>query len=899
MSATFTVPQLVELHTESDVEQKLIFPLITSELPYGFGIPRSNVLTKYSIRRLDIGKGREGKLYFPDYIVTCDGLPVLIIEAKTPGEPVEEGLREARLYAHEINTKFPSGFNPVTHVICSNGGELVYGLADSENTILLDIDDINVSSQKFAELQEAIGWAKLQKHAANLNIRRKPSRYWKPKKLLGGNSVQNEEVGRNSFGLTLSAQFGHVFAPETGEEKAEVARNAYVESRTSLRAVDPIDRIIRAARPISETNARLIENTGNPKELLSTLRNGPKLERKILLLIGSVGSGKSTFVDYLIYKALPPDILDATLWCRIDMNSAPISGNEIYRWLRSKIIAGCISAYPGEDFESIDVLKKVYSVEFNRFQKAQGKLLLEAGDQAEYNRSLARYLETWQSDEEMTSKAITRYCCGDRGRLLVIVLDNCDKRSRDEQLLMFQAAQWIQSEYRSLIILPLREETFEAHQDEPPLDTALKDLIFRIEAPLFQHVLIRRVQLALSKMKGDSGKTLRYDLPNGFRVEYPSTDLGYYLASIIKSLFEYDRFIRRMITGLSGKNIRRALEIFIDFCNSAHLGEDEIFKITNSEGRYTLPLYLVTRILLRGNLRYYDGQSSAVKNLFDIFHQDDVPFYFSRLFILRWLSERFNRPGRNGIRGYFPVHEMRNDLIALGVPGHVFDRELDALIKAHCVISENMTVEKVSMDDLVRLSSAGFVHLELLGSVDYLATIAEDTWFDRRDVADAIAERIGRLEKHFHVHTQIQNARDLVDYLKAKHGFLVNQISSFQDLSGPIRNLIDISEAQNGIDSLSRYASADPWFDLSRRYPVGVVVTGKIANRTEDHGLFIEIEPGVTGLLHKSRLHPNYLRDDSLISNETVDVEILRVDEERKKLTLGLAVHNVLEREGE
>lgn len=881
-----TTPEISELLTESDVEQKLIFPMVTESLPFGLGIPRSHVLTKYSIRRLMIGKGKEGKLYFPDYIVMCDGLPVLVIEAKVPNESVEEGFREARLYAHEINSKFPADFNPVSHVICTNGGELLYGTPDSASGTSLLLSDINVGSEKFAKLQEQINWAKLSSHAAELNQKRKPNRYWKPKKLLGGNAVQSEEVGRNSFGLTLSAEFGHIFAPETSEDKAEIARNAYVDSRTSLRAIEPIDKIIRAARPHSETNAQLIEDTSNPRELLTKLRNGPSLERKILLLIGSVGSGKSTFVDHLIYKALPEEILETTLWCRIDMNTAPISGEEIYRWLRTQISDGCISKYPGEDFENLETLKKVYSVEFNKFQKLQGRLLQEVGDQVGYNQSLIRHFEQWQADEEITSKAITRYCCGDRGKLLVIVLDNCDKRSRDEQLLMFQAAQWIQSEYRSLIILPLREETFEAHQDEPPLDTAIKDLIFRIEAPLFQHVLIKRVQLALSKMEADSEKTLRYDLPNGFRVEYPSTDLAFYLASIIKSLFEYDRFVRRMITGLSGKNIRRALEIFIDFCNSAHLGEDEIFRITSSEGNYTLPLYLVTRILLRGNLRYYNGQNSAVKNLFDIFHQDSAPFYFARLLILKWLSVRFNQPGRNGVRGYFPISEMRDELITVGVPDHAFDRELDILIKAHCITSENMTVEKVGSEDLVRLSSAGSVHLDLLGSVDYLATVAEDTWFDDKQVAEAIAERIGKLEKHFHVQTQLQNARDLVDYLSVKHQALTDQISSFRELDTATTELVDISASRKGIEDLARHASTDPWFDLGRRYPVGTIVSGRITNRTRDHGLFIEIEPGVTGLLHKQRLHADYMADTSLVPNEMLRVEIRRIDSENKKLTL-------------
>jgi hypothetical protein len=44
-----------------------------------------------------------------------------------------------------------------------------------------------------------------------------------------------------------------------------------------------------------------------------------------------------------------------------------------------------------------------------------------------------------------------RYCSTEKGVLLIIVLDNSDKRLREEQLLMFEAAQWLQREFRGLV----------------------------------------------------------------------------------------------------------------------------------------------------------------------------------------------------------------------------------------------------------------------------------------------------------------------------------------------------------------------------------------------------------------------------------------------------------------
>ena len=56
---------LAELKTEADVEQKLIWPLLTSPYPEGLGFLSSDIAAKLSTRRLEIGKGTSQKLYYP------------------------------------------------------------------------------------------------------------------------------------------------------------------------------------------------------------------------------------------------------------------------------------------------------------------------------------------------------------------------------------------------------------------------------------------------------------------------------------------------------------------------------------------------------------------------------------------------------------------------------------------------------------------------------------------------------------------------------------------------------------------------------------------------------------------------------------------------------------------
>src|SRR5271166_3184149 len=97
---------------ESDVEQKLIYPLLVAQ--EWLGIDPAAVHTKNYLPPVTIDKGSGRRIgYYPDYSIWLHGFPVLIIEAKSPIEGVEEGFREAQLYAHEVNKAYPTGLSPV------------------------------------------------------------------------------------------------------------------------------------------------------------------------------------------------------------------------------------------------------------------------------------------------------------------------------------------------------------------------------------------------------------------------------------------------------------------------------------------------------------------------------------------------------------------------------------------------------------------------------------------------------------------------------------------------------------------------------------------------------------------------------------------------------------------
>lgn len=82
----------------------------------------------------------------------------------------------------------------------------------------------------------------------------------------------------------------------------------------------------------------------------------------------------------------------------------------------------------------------------------------------------------------------------------------------------------------------------------------------------------------------------------------------------------------------------------------------------------------------------------------------------------------------------------------------------------------------------------------------------------------------------------------------------------------------------------------DPWKDLSRRYPVGARLFGKISNIT-DYGCFVEIEDGVEGLVHVSEMdwtNKNVNPAKVVHTGDEVEVMVLDIDEERRRISLGM-----------
>ncbi|UXY17313.1 30S ribosomal protein S1 [Chitiniphilus purpureus] len=102
--------------------------------------------------------------------------------------------------------------------------------------------------------------------------------------------------------------------------------------------------------------------------------------------------------------------------------------------------------------------------------------------------------------------------------------------------------------------------------------------------------------------------------------------------------------------------------------------------------------------------------------------------------------------------------------------------------------------------------------------------------------------------------------------------------------------VLKFDQEKNRVSLGLKQLGEDPWVGLSRRYPQGTRLFGKVTNLT-DYGAFVEIEQGIEGLVHVSEMdwtNKNVHPSKVVSLGDEVEVMILDIDEEKRRISLGM-----------
>src|SRR6187401_2245173 len=119
----------------------------------------------------------------------------------------------------------------------------------------------------------------------------------------------------------------------------------------------------------------------------------------------------------------------------------------------------------------------------------------------------------------------------------------------------------------------------------------------------------------------------------------------------------------------------------------------------------------------------------------------------------------------------------------------------------------------------------------------------------------------------------------------------VNHPSEILNIGDTVKvQIIRINRETQRISLGMKQLEADPWEGAAAKYPIDGTFRGRVTNITE-YGAFVELEPGIEGLVHvsemswtKKNVHPGKI----VSTSQEVDVKVLEVDEEKRRISLGL-----------
>lgn len=740
-------------------------------------IPSAWIRTKEYMTPTQVDKAagkRRG--YVPDYSIWRSGLPLMIVEAKAPDVDVAVGLREARLYASEINKRYPPGVNPISYVLACNGVHLALSSWDSEtDTVSAPIVDAMPGTQVFDIFQETIGYRALEKYADKIASHFETRQFSRASAYLGGQDALNRLLGVNEFAEPLYPLLARYFASTTEEIPDEVIDKAYV-STDEVGQYEGILNTYLKERVATKLGSQIkpIETSRTSAGAISTELSkftvNPAFYSRVQLVIGSVGAGKSTFMRRFYRRLMAPEVSAKTRWAFIDFN--PESDRATLRkWICEQFL-NSFSQLNGIDIHESEFLEKIFAPEVKIYERGPAKAL-KVVDNVSFVRGRVNALQTLDADPERKVQAISRHFSGERRLGIVIAFDNVDKRSRDVQLAIFEEAQRFKELTRGLVLVNLRDSTFEAHRDEPPLDAFSNAINFYIRPPRFAQVIRKRLELVFGFLADEAEATQTYTTEGGYRIIYPSSRLGEYLLSIYLSLFSRRTGqIGTMLEALVSKDVRRALGMFGDVLLSPHVPTGALTGAALSQGELQLPEHIMIRALMRGRYRLFGGNSVYIRDILSANMSHVRPSNFLCVDVLSYLVR--NRKTRLDFNheGYATASTVIKVMSSLGYDEEDTLESIKRLAQWGLIEQDSLAAYDVQLEDAIRAHASGFAHLKvLLTKSEYLVGVSPNLTFSSREVA----ERIGGIwastsdRRDVSLRSKIDIMRTMRDYFRLEY----------------------------------------------------------------------------------------------------------------------------------
>ena len=438
-----------------------------------------------------------------------------------------------------------------------------------------------------------------------------------------------------------------------------------------------------------------------------------------IIIIGSKGAGKTTFIRYFREIVLSDDVKKNRPIVYVDFRGYTEQQVKDTHAIYSKILEQLLDQYPGLNLNKLNVLKKIYSKEIKR--NSEGIWAIHKKDDDALEARISGFLEDKTKNQIEHLEKISEYLTNVCAKRLVIIYDNADQLDEGSQKEVFLLAQSSRVSFKALVIVSLREGYFFKWREKPPFD-AYQSTIFHITAPSYKQVLRKRIQFTVDKFKY---KNIEGPLRSAtFKISNDS--LSNLFKSLYKTLFGLPNSdILKYLEETSYPNIRSGLEKFNKFLISGHTQVTAYI----ADPDYNIPIWEFIKSVALESRLYYKHDTSLIHNLF--YPSAKNRNHFTKVRLLHYLFDEAEVQSFGDY--YVPCARVYKTFEKAGYSEDILSDELTTLLEQKLIETNNLSSDieaesKVSEVNEIKITQSGVYYIKtLIHTFTYLDLVLQDT----------------------------------------------------------------------------------------------------------------------------------------------------------------------------